>query len=272
MKYIKVKDINLNKKYDYHIHGEFSGDSKQNFDSLIQKAIDCNYEEIAITEHYDLTALELYRFGLLPLDIYYNRIQELRKKFPQIIIKFGLEIGEMHHSQKLIDQLFEFQKPDIIIGSIHILPDNSGVSLPTENVISDERIMTYYQENLKLVTSCQFDILGHLGIFRRFQKEAFDDTKFLPIIKEIFKTIIKKEIALEVNYSPLRNPLNNVLPEPKHLKLYKELGGKLLTIGSDAHELIQFDDYYIKAVEIIKKIGFSKICIKKDSKWHLKNI
>ncbi|MEA1972854.1 MAG: hypothetical protein U9N34_06135, partial [Candidatus Cloacimonadota bacterium] len=98
------------------------------------------------------------------------------------------------------------------------------------------------------------------------------DKQFIPIFKKIFDVMISKNIALEVNYSPLRSPLNSIIPEPKHLKLYLEMGGKLLTIGSDAHSLKAFDDYYEATISHLKNIGFTNISIRRNNKWERRDI
>ena len=254
-------------KIDYHLHGEYSSDSRMNYDKLCQKAIDNGYTEIAFTEHIDFLASEIYHFGIPPYQDYFRRIRQIKDNYPQLKILCGVELGEYHRIKDIADAVMAFEQPELIIGSIHILSDGKNISIPFKEPMKDEQIRDYYEENLRLVKSCEIDILGHLGIFKRYYNEQPDETQFHPIIDEIFKTIISKNIALEINYSPLRKPYNQLLPEASYIKRYIELGGTLFTIGSDSHAINQFDDYYDTAITILKDLGVGHIVRKSDSGW-----
>lgn len=231
-------------KYDYHIHTEFSPDSKLIGSDLVAKAIACNYDEIAITEHLDLLPHELSACGLPSLTRYRAAVSKLQADNPQLRILFGIEIGDYHRVKDFAKSLVNEIEFDIVLGSVHFLPDNTNVAMPMPKPLSREQTIAYYNYNLDLVRNCEFDVLAHLGVYKRYYPYVPDESYVLPIIKDIFSTMIDKRIALEINFGPLRRGYANLHPENEHIKLYKSMGGKLFSIGSDAHEIDHFDDHY----------------------------
>lgn len=261
------------KKIDYHIHGEFSTDSAITFEELIWKAIKTGYSEIAITEHFDLIPSEVNFYGVPPYEEYYKTIHRLKEKYNDtILILFGVELGELHRIREYAEAILKYHQPDLKIGAIHILSDGKNISIPFAPLLSQQQIKDYYLENLKLVTSTEIDILGHLGIYKRFLTETPDERFVSEIIDEIFARMLEKNIALEVNYSPFRKPYNQMLPEPQYIRRYLDLGGELLTIGSDSHSLDDFDDHYEKTIDTLKEIGVRNIVKKTMDSWEKMNI
>ncbi len=254
-------------KIDYHIHSQFSSDSLIQMEQLVVKAIKNGYKDIAITEHFDFGSYDIAEYGLPPLLAYYREFKRVKKKFPEINILFGAEIGEYHKTNKLANKIFAFAEPELKIASIHILNGEKNISTPLNFKLSKEDIIRYYQDNLEMVEFGNFDILGHLGIFKRYFTQKIDEKICNNIINQIFEVIIRKEIALEINYSSLRKAYNSILPEPEYLKIFLKMGGKIITIGSDSHSLETFDDYYSQTIQILKNVGFQNVYKKSGGEW-----
>ncbi len=255
-------------KIDYHLHSTFSADAFSDAEDIIRKAIQCGYSEIAFTEHYDLLPSEIAIYGIPPFITYQQRIAELQNKYPEISILLGIEAGEFHLVQMLYNQITKFRRPDLLIASIHLLSDGKNTSVPFDIPLTSSEIHDYYAENLKLVQLGSFDILGHLGIYKRYyEMHPREEDSCYGLIADIFKEMIKKDIALEINYSGLRKSLHSLIPEPEHIKLYRELGGKLLTIGSDSHHVDQFDDLYDIAIQQIKDMHIYQLYHKVNGGW-----
>ncbi len=231
-------------KTDFHIHAEYSYDSKILAEEIVQTAISLSYESIAITEHLDLLPQELGYFGLKSLSQYVFHLTALKARYPQIRLLCGLEIGDYHQvrdfARPLISQ-FEF---DLILGSVHFLSDKTNVAIPIKRPLSPADLEDYYRQNLELVSTCEIDVLAHLGVYKRFLSEKPDERRLRPLLKEILEVLIDRKIALEINFSSFRKTYQSLLPEPEVLELYHHLGGRLISIGSDAHKLEHFDDNY----------------------------
>lgn len=230
-------------KYDYHLHTEDSFDSRIKSVELVKKAIDMGYAAIAITEHLDLLPEELRSNGLMSLVNYRDRVIKLQATYPQLRILFGIEIGDFHRVREYAEELIAGMNFDLVIGSVHFLEDHTNVAMPLRKPLNDDQVKQYYMHNLKLVSSCNIDVLGHLGVYKRYYKHIPDESKYHSIIKEIFEVMISRNIALELNFGPLRRGYLHFHPEHEHLLLYKSMGGTLFSIGSDAHRIEDFDDY-----------------------------
>lgn len=255
-------------KIDSHIHADFSSDSTIKMEELIEKAILCHYHFVAFTEHFDLLPREIVNYGILPLKKYKNRIENLREKYPQIHIAFGLEIGEPHRTKQLRELLFSDFKPDYVIGSLHLLKNEKNLSTPINFSLLESDIMLYYQEIVEMIDSGGFDTLGHLDIYKRELTQDFCiKSDFSDMIDLILKKLIDKNICLEINYSGFRAKINHFLPDLSVLKRYLDLGGELITIGSDSHRIDFFDKYFDQTIEILKDNHVKSIHYKQDNKW-----
>ncbi len=228
-------------KYDYHLHTEYSYDSRIKADALVRKAIELNYDEIAITEHLDLLPQELSIYGLPSLKRYQNSIVELQQFYPQIRILFGIEIGDYHQVREFAQNLVAEIPFDLILGSVHFLADHTNIALPLPKPLTVNQVKDYYLQNLNLVTNCNIDVLAHLGVYKRHYPAIPNESKAYPILRDIFSVMVERKIALEINLSALRNGYPSFLPEQHIIELYQMQGGSLFSIGSDAHYLEHFD-------------------------------
>lgn len=234
-------------------------------EALIQSAIKKNYSEIAFTEHIDF--LEKNHHFIKTFPSYLKTLQNYKKKYTNMKILTGVEIGEIHRTNDECSQMLSNYKIDLLIGSIHILKNSKNISTPLDFELDNNLIKNYYEENLELCSTGNFHILGHLGIYKRYLRQSPDETKYLKIIKKIFSEIIKKDIALEINTSPLRKPLGKIIPEPKFIKLYKKMGGKLITLGSDTHALKDFDKHYSSVIKILEDLNIKNIFRLRNNSW-----
>lgn len=260
-------------KIDTHLHAEYSLDSTINSEELIQKAINHNYEYICFTEHFDLLPQEIAKYGVLPVLRYQEKIESLREKYPQIRIGFGLEMGEMHRTKEVRDVIFKDISLDYIIGSIHLLRNGINLSTPIDFSLQESDIMLYYLEVVEMINMGGFDTLGHLDIYRReISEDNLKSIHFQDIVDTILRSIIEKNICLEINYSGFRSSCNSTLPDESVIKRFIELGGELITIGSDSHRIEFFDKYYDRTVDLLKNNAVKYVFYKYNNEWISKKI
>ncbi|MCB5251876.1 MAG: histidinol-phosphatase HisJ family protein [Candidatus Cloacimonadaceae bacterium] len=242
-------------KYDFHLHTQFSFDSRMTGEELLQKAVKLEYDEIAITEHLDLLPQELSIHGLPSLSKYQTYIRALQEKYPEVKLHKGIEIGDYHQVQYFAQNLISGFDFFPILGSVHFVSEHLNVAIPLKKPLSQKEVKDYYLHNLKLVSTCEIDILAHLGVYKRYYESAPDESFALSIIKDIFQVMIERGIALEINLSSLRKPYQEVITEPHYLQIYQDMGGSLFSLGSDAHVLDAFGEAHI----IAKKLGIESI-------------
>lgn len=124
----------------------------------------------------------------------------------------------------------------------------------------DEYVPDYYQELLNVAKNFDgYESVAHLDLITRYDKRgAYPFEKIKPVIVDIFETLIKKEKAIEINTSSWKYGLPDTTPCREMLELYYEMGGKLLTIGSDSHNTEHMGEYVDRAKDIFKEIGFKE--------------
>ncbi|MFW5808543.1 MAG: histidinol-phosphatase HisJ family protein, partial [Spirochaetota bacterium] len=228
-------------RYDFHIHGEYSLDSEIAFDECVTRAIGRGYAQIAFSEHFDYLPVDVVEYGMPPYAAYVKRIDALRESYRDSIdILLGAEIGDCHRTGAFVDELFLVRRPDVVIGSVHRLSDGLNVSVPMDQPLDKGRVLDYYRENLALSEMAPVDILGHLGIYKRFYSHIPDESYAAPLVDRILAALIRRGIALEVNYSPMRKTYGRFLPDAGVIRHFLGMGGRLITVGSDAHSIDDF--------------------------------
>lgn len=248
--------------YDFHIHSDFSIDSKAPMESIVKSAIDKNLKTICFTDHVDFEATkEKLDLMFRPLD-YFRDINKVKYKYKdKIEILSGVEIGMQPH---LKDRYYDFINAygfDFVIMSIHSIEGmDIFYDFASSNLSPEETLNIYYDEILNnLRVFDEFDVLGHIDFIDRYTSDFDLNRKynqFMEKIEEILKLIIDKGKGIEINTGALRYGLDNVHPKPQILKLYKDLGGEIITIGSDAH-IADHVGYEYKATEkLLREIGF----------------
>jgi histidinol-phosphatase (PHP family) len=246
---------------DYHVHADFSPDSRIKLSELLPYAASMGFTEIAITEHLDLLPQEFDKFGTPSLLDYKEHIKNYQSMFPHIKLYCGIEVGDFQQVRQKAQSILNDMKFDIVLGSVHFVDNVINVAVPMPIPLSKRQVTEYYEQNLLLVETCDIDVLAHLGVYKRYYVTPPDESYCLPIISKILETIINRGIALEINYSAMRRSYKYLHPETEQLELYKKLGGKLITLGSDSHQTKQIGDYYQIAKQEADKFGFIHLTI-----------
>jgi histidinol-phosphatase (PHP family) len=245
--------LTIMSKTDFHIHTEYSADSRLKLSELLPHALKLGYGALAITEHLDLSPQELSVYGVPSLQKYKKAITAYRKKYPKLQIYCGIEVGDFQAVREFANPILREMNFDLVLGSVHFIKGNVNVAVPLKTLLTAADILVYYENNLKLVQTCDIDVLAHLGVYKRYYQMSPDESHCLKTIKQIFQTMIERKIALEINFSAFRRNYQNLHPEPEYIELYRRMGGRLVTIGSDSHTLSHFDDKYGSAFEVIKQ-------------------
>jgi histidinol phosphate phosphatase hisJ family len=270
---------------DYHIHCKYSDDSEEDLEKIIETAINKGIGEICFTDHVDYgikldkDVFEkidenakkdwIKKIGRIDLNVdypnYFKEIEELREKYKdKITIRQGLEFGMQVHTIKDFQKLFDKYKEkfDFVILSCHQVNDKEFWTNEFQKGKSiDEYNAEYYEEIYRVMNRySDYSILGHLDHIQRYNETIYPFEKSREIIVKILKKVIEDNKGIEVNTSSFRYGLKELTPERDILKLYHELGGKIITIGSDAHKAENVGEHIPYIQEELRKIGFTDIC------------
>ncbi len=263
----KILEVIVLKKYDYHVHSHFSGDCETDVRDILEFGIKNHVDTICLTDHYDYDYPYDDVCFELDIDNYFPTLERLQETYKdRINLLIGIEVGVQPH---IIDFLHKklCQYPfDFIIASTHLIDkmDPYYKDFFTGKT-QYEAYYRYFETILETVkTYKEYDVFGHLDYIIRygnFENKSLSSFDYNDIIDEILKTIIDTSHGIEINTSGLRYGLNQAHPNEKILKRYRELGGEIITIGSDAHNAKDLCSYYDYAVDMLKNCGFKYLSI-----------
>lgn len=247
---------------DFHTHTAFSDDCYATTEDLLEGAFKKGIKTLAITDHYDPGYPDPEFPFIIDFDGYHKMLPEMQKKYAgKMEILAGLEVGIMHGLFEEAHKAIEAYPYDVIIGSFHC---HRGADLYTYDFTDVdgpamlEDFYTYMYECIREFDN--FDIVGHFSILDRYIGKIYDYTPFEDVIDEVLKLIVNKGKGLEINTSSFKYGTGIWLPRESILKRYLELGGEILTFGSDAHDPKYYQYHFNDAVEFAKKMGFKYYC------------
>lgn len=251
---------------DFHLHSSFSGDSETPMETMILKGIRLGLTEMCFTEHndfsYPVTEENPTGFWELDPDAYLYDFLKLREKYAdRISLFFGVELGLQPHLSKRNEAFAKAHDYDFIIGSSHLCHGKDPY-WPAfyEGRPQEAAYREYFMSILENLDAYDdFDVYGHLDYVVRYGPER-DEGYSYERYRELFEKILTKLIAMgkgiELNTAGLSKGLREPHPCAGVLKRYRELGGEIVTVGSDAHEPGQIACSFDKACEILKACGF----------------
>lgn len=261
---------------DYHVHTGFSDDSIYPMEDVVKDAIAMNMDEICFTDHVDYgikldwdSGKEIQYRGGEPLanvdyPMYEAGIRELQYLYgDQISIKMGMEFGMQMHTMEQYEKLFQRYPFDFIILSVHQVEDKEFWTQDFQkDRTQQEYNERYYNEMLDLVKNYKnYSVLGHMDLIVRYDKAGiYPFEKVKPYVEEILKIVIEDGKGIEVNTSSHRYGLKDMTPSKDIMKLYRDLGGKIITAGSDSHKPEHLGAYIKETKEILRDLGFQSFC------------
>lgn len=255
---------------DHHVHTDYSPDSDADIRKYLLRAKELGLEYIIFTDHVDIGGSEVEFQKLIDYDEYFKAMKSFEQEY-KIPIKIGVEIGYEKNHKDEINEFLDKYPFEFVIASIHF-GDGKDFYLGDffEGKSQEQSYLRYFEIVLDMVENfSNFDVLGHLDFIVRygpFENKTYDYKDYKEIIDAILKAIIKNGKGIEMNTSGLRGELKTTFPKERVLKRYKELGGKIITLGSDAHFN---EDYYsgiIEGIELLKSLGFTGISSFKERK------
>jgi len=245
---------------DYHVHTSFSDDSETLMEEAVLHAIAVGLDEICFTEHMD--------YGVktdlnCDCEKYVEEVRRCQALYgDKIAIRLGMEFGMQTHTVRQFRDTFHRYPFDFIILSCHQVDNQEFWTYEfQEGKTQDEYNRRYYEEILHVVQQYDdYSVLGHLDMICRYDKAGiYPLEKVKDLIAEILSHVISRGKGIEVNTSCYRYKLPDLTPARDILRLYRQLGGEIITIGSDAHTIPWIGWETVQTQEELKKLGFENI-------------
>lgn len=248
--------------FDYHLHTKVSFDSIENPQNMVDTAERLGLKEICFTDHYDFNDVYKDKQDIFTIDQY--RLAYDNLKADTVKIRRGVEFGITEWNMPQLKSLLDSYEFDFVLGSVHY----AGGTDPYfeefwDNITASEAFEKYLLKTLECVKAHNdFDVLGHLNYVCKSQfnpsRKAFSYNDYSDICDEIMKTLVLKGKGMEINTSGV-DRVGDFLPSIDFIKRFKELGGEIVTVGSDAHDASRIGQYTNEAIEIAKKV-FGYVC------------
>lgn len=254
--------------FDFHMHTVVSFDGHDTGEAMALAAKQKGLKEVCFTDHMDYEPGAAVQTMLFDFDEYSRQYDHL--EVPGLKIRLGMEFGLLRDNVRQFRVNLNRRRFDFVLGSVHFA-ENVDVYYDAywkgKTVYQAER--RYLEETLAcLQIHSDFDVLAHLNFISKAHAHPtnanlrYDDHREL--LDEILKTLVRKGKGLEMNTSGV-DRCGGFLPDVSFFRRFKELGGEIVTVGSDAHNCRRVGQYADRACEVLKEI-FGYVCTFEDRK------
>ncbi len=254
--------------FDFHMHSLISFDGRSSAKDMVEAAAKAGLKEICFTDHLDYDPLNALSCGAFDTRLYNEAYDEL--SHGQLIIRRGMEFGMLPDNRDTFLTDLKRRHFDFVMGSVHFVDD---VDIYYPNFWEGKSMEQAERRCLEQTLECVkihdgFDVLGHLTYPSKAAANPthrpieYDD--YRDIVDEIFKILISRGQGIEVNTSGM-DIAGVYLPNEIYLHRFKELGGEIVTVGSDAHDTSRVGQYCTDACRMVSDI-FGYVCTFADRK------
>ena len=264
---------------DTHTHTKFSSDSKADPREMLSAAKAAGLSTLCFTDHMDLDFPGDNTLFVFDTKEYFKKLlplkEEASKDTTGTELLLGIELGLRPGRPDLrarMDALLSEHPYDFVLGSTHVVDELDPYYQEYWDLPGD-RLLRYFEDiRTNVAEHRNFDSLGHLDYIIRYLPDSVSLVKdyavrdYTDLIEETLRTLISRGQALEVNTAGLRKGLSFPHPKEEILRRYKELGGELLTLGSDAHVPKDVGADIKRCTELVKDLGFRYYAVYKGRK------
>ena len=254
--------------FDFHMHTRVSFDGKATGLQMALAARNAGLKEICFTDHLDYDPLE--QMGVLAFDTDQYNAEYNGLEVPGLIIRRGMEFGMTAENREQFQKDLQRRPFDFVLGSIHFV---DGLDVYFAPYWEGKTVFEAERRYLEATLDCvrihdDFDVLAHLTYIAK--THCHPAPRPVPfdvhgeIIDEILKTLASKGKGLEMNSSGV-DRCSGFLPTADYFRRFKEFGGEIVTIGSDAHNTDRVGQYSREACEMLKDI-FGYVCTFEERK------
>ena len=255
---------------DYHVHSDVSQDSKASMYDMVMAEAAMGIEQMCFTNHCDMCHWRTYDLNpwcVTQVPASLVKYQQLMQEHPDlpIDVRLGIELGEPLFNIDIAKAIASSPGLDMVMGSLHILLEYGDLwcvkfKSPEH---CHEIFSSYLDELVKMAELDFFDVMAHIGYGRRYMwQQGFDQTlslaRYGDKIEHLLRLLIDNGRGIEINCSGIRDGCGS-FPQPEILRLYKQLGGEIITVGSDAHRPEDAAKCITDGYEIIKICGFDYV-------------
>ena len=254
--------------FDFHMHSQVSFDGHDSAAAMVKAAVAAGLKEMCFTDHIDYDLLATEQTMLFDTAVYNATYDDLYH--PEVLIRRGMEFGMTPENMETFKKDLQRRPFDFVLGSIHFVDDLDVYFQPYwqgKTIHQAER--RFLECTLECVQNhSDFDVLAHLTYISKCRchpaPRPVPYEEHRQLLDEILRTLAQKGKGLEMNTSGV-DRCGDYLPFEPYFRRFKELGGEIVTIGSDAHTASRVGQYSFDACEILKDI-FGYVCTFEERK------
>lgn len=254
--------------FDFHMHTRVSFDGKGTGAEMVEAAAKAGMKAICFTDHLDYDPLGIDPDLAFDTDVYNREYAGLFH--PDVKIFRGMEFGMLPDNLDVFEKDLQRRHFDFVIGSAHFIEDlDIYYKAFWEGKTSYQGFLSTLEQTLACVkVHHAYDVLGHLTYAAKqphnpgHKPVLYED--FRELIDEILKILVQNGKGLEINTSGV-DICGRFLPDEAVLRRFKELGGEIVTVGSDAHDSSRVGQYCFEACKLVKDM-FGYVCTYEDRK------
>jgi histidinol-phosphatase (PHP family) len=246
-----------------HFHSLCSFDADYPLTALCAAAAEQGVEGLCLTDHCDL----INEHGEIDDSWSWENEDEQLRSVSSIHVRKGVELGQAILRPEAAERVLSEPGIDFVLGSMHNSRDGQDFYyMDFQSVQQCQPLIEgYLQDLLALSRTDYFDSLAHLTYPLRYMRVraglAVDFRPYDDLVHEILKALVHRGKALELNTSGYRNCGGEPMPPEYILRQYRDLGGDLITMGTDAHEPKHMADGLGQGMELLRTIGFRYITL-----------
>lgn len=261
---------------DGHNHTKhFSPDAAQSVEELCTSAEQCGIRRLAVTEHYDADFPDSSLNWVFDIEEYKNAFPKWQSANPAVELLMGVEFGYQAHLASKIDGL-ALQAPfDVVLLSNHLIRgEDIYVSKLCYEIPRKERFAEYVATLAEMTERCSnFDVVAHYDYINRYgtdddSRVSYDDCP--AEFDRFLEALVSKEKALEINTKSIQKLAQknacDIMPDPKIIQRYIDMGGRLITLGSDSHTPDGIGICFEETIEYLKSLGITETVYYKGHK------
>ncbi|MCD7946759.1 MAG: histidinol-phosphatase HisJ family protein [Oscillospiraceae bacterium] len=259
---------------DYHCHTEISPDSHASLTSMAETAIQMGLMELCVTDHCDLIGghgKPLRAYSWAPS---LRQMEKARHAYgKKLKLRLGIELGMGYLNEALCTEILSCRALDFVIGSIHNLsPEQGGLDfyyIKYRDEASCHAVLAdYFQSMQRLCESDAYDVLGHIIYPLRYMPFPISLDRHVPVIRAILQRTADRGNGIEINTYRGRT----IAEWRPILDIFLDCGGKIVTVGSDAHAPNGLGAGVAAAYHLMKEVGFTHVATYEKRKPILKPI
>ena len=248
--------------FDFHMHSIVSFDGHDSAEDMVQAAVAAGLKEICFTDHIDYFANVEKQEWVFDTKVYNDTYDCLCH--PDLKIRRGMEFGIKPYNAPQLREDLKRREFDFVLGSVHFVDE---LDVYYQEYWEGKTLAQGERRYLEEVLACvqahdDFDVLGHLTYISKARANPaprpvpYED--YRELVDEILLTLAKKGKGMEINTSGV-DRCGDFLPYEIYFRRFKELGGQIVTVGSDAHTANRVGQYSHRACELLKDI-FGYVC------------